>query len=83
MSKSFKGEARAQARAVQARRAARKAAHSNFESPDKIFESPLRESPFHIVKNRVDGRASQPVGVRASGLDAKKALWPKDSLLYK
>lgn len=42
MSRSYKREARAQARAVQARRAARKAAHSNFESPDKIFESKPR-----------------------------------------
>lgn len=73
MSKSFKGEARAQARIAQARRAAR---HSKIECRDNFLES-------DTVQKNSGGRASQPVSVRASGLDAKKALWPKDSLLYK
>jgi hypothetical protein len=52
MSKSFKGEARAQARAVQQRRAARVAKRTdNFlESPDSKIESPQSERPSHIVK---------------------------------
>lgn len=49
MSKSYKREDRAQARAVQARRTARRSKHDNFrESYDSILESKPR--PFHIVK---------------------------------
>lgn len=51
MSKSYKREDRAQARAVQARRVERRIKHDNFrESPDKIFELPRSERPFHMVK---------------------------------
>ena len=52
MSKSFKGEAKAQARAVQQRRAARAAKHAdNFhEWGDSKIESPQSERPSHIVK---------------------------------
>lgn len=43
MSRSYKREARAQARAVQARRVERRIKHDNFrESTDKIFESKPR-----------------------------------------
>ena len=49
MSKSYKREDRAQARAVQARRVERRSKHDNFrESYDSILESKPR--PFHIVK---------------------------------
>jgi len=52
MSKSYKGEARAQARADQQRRAARAAKHAdNFhEWGDSKIESTRNEKPSHIVK---------------------------------
>jgi hypothetical protein len=52
MSKSFKGEARAQARAVQQRRAARvaKRADNFLESHDSKIELPRSERPSHNVK---------------------------------
>ena len=58
MSKSFKGEARAQARAVQQRRAARAAKHAdNFhEWGDSIFES---KEPSKNHARKVDGRKSR------------------------
>ena len=58
MSKSYKGEARAQARADQQRRAARvaKRADNFLESPDSIRE-PNEPSKNHARK--VDGRESR------------------------
>ena len=51
MSRSYKKEGRAQARAVQARRTARRSKHDNFrESYDSIFELPRSERPSHNVK---------------------------------
>jgi hypothetical protein len=52
MSKSFKGEAKAQARVVQQRRAARAAKHAdNFhEWGDSKIESPRSERPSHNVE---------------------------------
>jgi hypothetical protein len=68
MSKSYKGEARAQARADQQRRAARaaKRADNFYESHDSILES---NEPSKNRAKRVDGRESRS----QSALDSRLA----------